>query len=259
MRRRDVLKLAAAVPALAGAGPAARGDSLRLLTEGWPNTFDPIGLGANRYAIGLHWNSYDRLLRFATVRKADGTLAEDPTKLEGELAEGWEVSADGREITLRLREGRALIAMRDHELAATSAGIEVRLLRLKAFGLSSSIAAVGGCLYAYYMTNVNAEYFNLNFAIQFIAMIIIGGMGSLGGALVGAAVWLLLPSVITGLIGEAGASGLAWAQVVGAHKPQLVNLTFGVMVVVLLLFAPGGVAGLGRGLWQKAMAARARR
>jgi len=105
MRRRDVLKLAAAVPALAGAGPAARGDSLRLLTEGWPNTFDPIGLGANRYAIGLHWNSYDRLLRFATVRKADGTLAEDPTKLEGELAEGWEVSADGREITLRLREG----------------------------------------------------------------------------------------------------------------------------------------------------------
>ncbi len=161
--------------------------------------------------------------------------------------------------TLRLREGRALIAMRDHELAATSAGIEVRLLRLKAFGLSSSIAAVGGCLYAYYMTNVNAEYFNLNFAIQFIAMIIIGGMGSLGGALVGAAVWLLLPSVITGLIGEAGASGLAWAQVVGAHKPQLVNLTFGVMVVVLLLFAPGGIAGLGRGLWQKAMAARARR
>jgi peptide/nickel transport system substrate-binding protein len=107
MRRRDVAKLAA-VLGLGGAVPAraqSRGESLRLLTEGWPNTFDPIGLGANRYAIGLHWNAYDRLLRFATGRRADGTLAEDPTRIEGELAEHWDVSEDGREITLVLRDG----------------------------------------------------------------------------------------------------------------------------------------------------------
>ncbi len=148
--------------------------------------------------------------------------------------------------TMRHREGRALLAMRDHELAATSAGIDVRILRLKAFGLSSSIAAMGGCLYAYYMTNVNAEFFSLNFAIQFIAMIIVGGMGSLGGALVGAALWLLLPSVISGVVTQAGSSGMAWAQAVGNHKPQIVNITFGLLVVLLLLFAPLGISGLAR-------------
>jgi branched-chain amino acid transport system permease protein len=157
----------------------------------------------------------------------------------------------GLRSTMRNREGRALVAMRDHELAATSAGIDVRVLRLKAFGMSSSIAAVGGCLYAYYMTNVTAEFFNLNFAIQFIAMIIVGGMGSLAGALVGAAVWLLLPSIISGLVTQAGTSGMAWAQVVSLHKPQIVNLSFGVLVVVLLLFAPQGLAGLVRRLWER--------
>ncbi|WP_137892415.1 branched-chain amino acid ABC transporter permease [Ramlibacter sp. 2FC] len=158
--------------------------------------------------------------------------------------------------SMRSREGRALLAMRDHELAATSAGIDVRVLRLKVFGLSSSIAAVAGCLYAYYMTNVNAEFFNLNFAIQFIAMIIIGGMGSLAGAAIGAALWLLLPAVITGFATQAGASGAAWAQFLSANKPQMVNLTFGVLVVLLLIFAPGGIAGLARQLRNKYLSGR---
>src|SRR5204862_5318160 len=78
--------------------------------------------------------------------------------------------------TLRSREGRALLAMRDHELAATAAGIDVRILRLKAFAFSSAVAAVAGVLFSYYLTTVSAEAFNINFAVQFVAMIIIGGM-----------------------------------------------------------------------------------
>jgi len=146
--------------------------------------------------------------------------------------------------TMRAREGRALLAMRDHELAATSVGIDVRILRLKAFGLSSSIAALAGCLYAYYMTNVNAEFFSLNFAIQFIAMIIVGGMGSLAGALVGAAVWLLLPSIITGLAAQAGNTTGLLRSVLVDHKPQLVQAIFGMLVILLLIFAPWGIAGM---------------
>ncbi len=145
--------------------------------------------------------------------------------------------------SLKSREGMALLAMRDHELAATSVGIDVRILRLKAFGLSSSIAAMAGCLYAYYMTNVNAEFFNLNFAIQFIAMIIVGGMGSLSGAAIGAAVWMLLPSIIGGIATQADTSWLAWAKWISLNKPQIVNLSFGLLLVVLLLFAPTGLAG----------------
>ncbi|MFP5340790.1 MAG: hypothetical protein ACLGIW_20300, partial [Gammaproteobacteria bacterium] len=91
---------------------------------------------------------------------------------------------------------------------------------------------------------VTSEFFSINFAIQFIAMIIVGGMGSLGGAAIGAALWLLLPAVITGFATQAGASGGGWAQLVSTNKPQIVNLTFGVLVVLLLIFAPGGLVGL---------------
>ncbi len=146
--------------------------------------------------------------------------------------------------TLRSREGRAMMAMRDHELAATAAGVDVRILRLKAFAFSSAIAAMAGVLYAYILSNVTSEFFGIQFAIQFIAMIIIGGMGSLAGSLVGAAVWLLLPSIITGFASQAGDSTGLLRSVLVEHKPQLVQVIFGLLVILLLIFAPGGIAGM---------------
>ena len=152
----------------------------------------------------------------------------------------------GLSSSLRAREGRVLMAMRDHELAATAAGVDVRILRLKAFGLSSAIAAMAGALFAHYLTNVTSEAFGISFAIQFIAMIIIGGMGSLAGSLVGAALWLLLPSVISGFASQAsGSTGIVRLLLV-ENRAQLVQLIFGMLVIVFLIFAPGGVAGLGR-------------
>ncbi len=145
--------------------------------------------------------------------------------------------------SLRTREGRALMAMRDHELSTTAVGVDVRILRLKTFAFSSAIASVAGALYAYYLTNVTAEIFGISFAIQFIAMIIIGGMGSLGGSLVGAAIWLLLPSIITGFAAQGGATGFF-----NDHRAQLVQVVFGTMVILLLIFAPGGIAQIGRQL-----------
>ena len=158
--------------------------------------------------------------------------------------------------SLQSREGRVLMAMRDHELATTSVGVDVRVLRLKAFALSSAIAAVAGALYAHYLSNATAETFGINFAIQFIAMIIIGGMGSLWGSLVGAALWLLLPSIITGFASQAGDStGLVRLLLVD-HKAQLVQLIFGMMVILLLIFVPGGIAGIGRQLRNRSLTKR---
>ena len=150
--------------------------------------------------------------------------------------------------TLHTREGRAMMAMRDHELATTAVGVDVRILRLKAFAFSSAIASVAGALYAYYLTNVTSEAFGINFAIQFIAMIIIGGMGSLAGSLVGAAVWLLLPSIITGFAAQAGDSTGIVRTLLVDHRAQLVQVIFGMMVILLLIFAPDGLAGIGRRL-----------
>ena len=146
------------------------------------------------------------------------------------------------------REGRAMRAMRDHELAATAAGVDVRILRLKAFAFSSAIASMAGALQAYFMSNITSEAFGLDFAIQFIAMIIIGGLGSLGGSLFGAAIWLLLPSILSGLTPPPSHVSGIWRSLLIDHKPQLVQGIFGLLIILLLIFAPGGVAGLGRTL-----------
>ena len=158
--------------------------------------------------------------------------------------------------TMRTREGRAMMAMRDHELATTAVGVDVRILRLKAFAFSSAIAAMAGALYAYILSNVTSEAFGIQFAIQFIAMIIIGGMGSLAGSLVGAAVWLLLPSIISGFASQAGdATGIVRLLLVD-HKAQLVQVIFGMLVILLLIFAPDGLAGIGRRIRNRLAARR---
>ncbi len=157
----------------------------------------------------------------------------------------------GLKNSLSTREGRVMMAMRDHELATTSVGVDVRVLRLKAFAFSSSIASMAGALYAYFMSNATSESFGINFAIQFIAMIIIGGMGSLGGALVGAALWLLLPSIITGFASQAGGSTGLVRLLLVENKAQLVQLIFGTLIILLLIFAPGGIAGIGQKLRQR--------
>ncbi len=148
--------------------------------------------------------------------------------------------------TLGLREGRAVLAMRDNELAAAASGIDVRMLRLKVFAFSSAIASLAGALQAYYFTSVSAEIYTLDTAIQFIAMIIVGGMGSIRGGIAGAVVWLLLPSVLVGTTVELKVLPGGVAQFLVGHQPQMVNLTFGVLVAVLLITAPGGLAGLAR-------------
>jgi branched-chain amino acid transport system permease protein len=153
--------------------------------------------------------------------------------------------------SLRSREGRMLMAMRDHELASTAVGADVRILRLKAVALSSAIASVAGGLQAYYLSNVTSEFFGITFAIQFIAMIIIGGMGSLRGSLVGAAMWLLLPSVITGFASQFSDSTGVTHLLLVEHRAQLVQVIFGLLIIVLLVFAPSGLAGIGRSIQER--------
>lgn len=148
---------------------------------------------------------------------------------------------------LSTREGRTLMAMRDHELAATAMGADVRILRLKAFAVSSAVAAVAGALYAYILSNATSESFGISFAIQFIAMIIIGGLGSLSGSLIGAAIWLLLPSIIAGVASQVGDGGVV-GSLLNSHRPQFVQMIFGMIVIVLLIFAPGGASDLFRKL-----------
>jgi peptide/nickel transport system substrate-binding protein len=111
MKRRDVLgtgimAIPAGYLAMRGIGPAfaqSRAETLRVLSDGVPNTFDPAGAGANRDANGFSWNVYARLLRFSRYPVAGEIYHYDYYTLEGEVAERWEVSPDGTSITFHIR------------------------------------------------------------------------------------------------------------------------------------------------------------
>lgn len=107
MNRRQFLAAAAAaglVPVPFARAQAAS-DVMRVVSEAGPNSFDSFSPGVNRQSIQITWNVYDRLLRFGWKDREDGTPAFDYFTLQGELAESWAVSEDGRAITLVIREG----------------------------------------------------------------------------------------------------------------------------------------------------------
>jgi peptide/nickel transport system substrate-binding protein len=81
----------------------SREDTLVVVTEYGPNSLDIQGLGANQPTHGPSWNIYDRLLTYDTKTLPDGTLSYDYTKVSPELAESWNIAADGMSVTFRLR------------------------------------------------------------------------------------------------------------------------------------------------------------
>lgn len=92
---------ATALPALRAAD--ARAETLLVVTSAGPNSMDIHGVGANRPAYGASWNLYDRLVSFGTKTLADGSKSYDYTKIVPELAQSWEISADGLTLTFKLR------------------------------------------------------------------------------------------------------------------------------------------------------------
>src|SRR6516225_1459403 len=94
---------------------------------------------------------------------------------------------------MRTRDGRALVAIRDHYLSAEIMGINLTKYRTLSFGIAAFFAGVAGALYAHYNQVVSNEGFGVDRSIIFLAMVIIGGLGSVMGTLLGAAFMVLLP------------------------------------------------------------------
>jgi branched-chain amino acid transport system permease protein len=140
---------------------------------------------------------------------------------------------------LRARSGRAWRAIRAHETVAEALGISIAGYKLLAFVISSAITAVAGALFAYYRGFVSVEAFSLFLTIQYLAMVIIGGMGSLLGALLGAAFVTIFPYIIeTGLLALPGAQ--RYASLLFA-----VNYAgFGLVMILFLIFEPLGLVGI---------------
>ena len=125
----------------------------------------------------------------------------------------------------RSRTARVLLAARDNEPAAQSFGISVLRARLQAFALSGSLAALAGALFAYQQTGVKAESYDVGTSLIVFSFTIIGGLGSVGGALCGFALLAALSLTLSG-------------------HPFWFAVITGLSGVVLLLVAPGGIAQL---------------
>lgn len=120
--------------------------------------------------------------------------------------------------------GRALVAIREDELAASCMGIPVVQVKLCAFGISSFIAGLAGAVFAAKQTIVTPDSFDFILSVLILAMVVLGGMGNIWGAALGALVLGLLPEVLRGF---------------AAYR----MLIFGVLMILVMIFRPQGILG----------------
>ncbi len=120
------------------------------------------------------------------------------------------------------RIGRALRAIHDSEVAARVMGVNARLLKVQIFTVSAFISAVAGSLYAHTMTFIAPASFGFNFSVELVTMVIIGGLGSIYGSFLGAAILTLLPEFLRVF-----------------HDFDIV--IYGLMLILMTMFMPGGL------------------
>jgi branched-chain amino acid transport system permease protein len=129
----------------------------------------------------------------------------------------------------RTRTGRALLAIRESEIAAQASGVPVARYKTIAFGLSAFYTGVAGGLFAFVVGFLSPDAFDVFLSVDFVVMIIVGGLGSVPGSIAGAAVVTVLHD------------SLAAFQ---NYRP----LIFGVILVACMLFMPGGITSAARAL-----------
>ena len=142
---------------------------------------------------------------------------------------------------LRSRTGRALIAIRDHDVVAEALGIPVRQHKLAAFVISSTLTSIAGSVLAYYRGFVSIEAFTLYLTIDYVAMVIIGGMGSMLGVVLGAAFVVSFPHVIEALV-----RSIPWSQAIANEIFAVNYAAFGLIMILFLVFEPLGLVGIWR-------------
>lgn len=246
------LPLAAVIGAVVGAivGPFAlrlRGNYLAIVS---------LGL----VFIGIHiWNNFESVTggsqgigggRAADVGPVDfANLEIAGTSYTVEQSYFWLVWALVAILALvaknivRSRPGRAMQAVRDRDMAAAVIGVNLARYKVGAFALSSAYAAVCGALYGSYYDYVTVDQWNLFLSIQFIAIIIVGGVGTIFGSVLGAVFIAGIPPLI-----EDSADRIPLVSTItgegGLSIESFNQLLFGVVIILFLMLEPHGLAGL---------------
>jgi branched-chain amino acid transport system permease protein len=160
---------------------------------------------------------------------------------------------------LRSPTGRAFVAIRDSETAARSMGVNVALYKVKSFAISAGITGFAGVLFAHKLSFISPEMFTLQLSIEFIIVILIGGIFSLHGAVLGAIFLVMIDPFLTylkddmpGMIaaaaaalgaGSARAAHIQDAVAAFASANGLKGAIYGIIIVLFVLFEPLGLYG----------------
>jgi branched-chain amino acid transport system permease protein len=139
---------------------------------------------------------------------------------------------------VRSRMGRAFVAIRDRDLSAEIIGINLFRYKLSAFAISSFYAGVAGALWVTFLKVVTPDHFPFILSIQYLAMIIVGGLGSVLGSIFGAVFITLTPELLNYL-----------SEIVKMYAPgheeifvPMKEVIFGLLIVLFLIFEPRGLA-----------------
>jgi len=136
---------------------------------------------------------------------------------------------------LRSPTGRAMIAIRDSEVAAQAMGVSLPRYKTMAFAMSAFFTGVAGSLYAHKLTFINPESFTILLSIELLAMVIIGGLGSIHGAIYGTIFVIFLPQLII--------MTKDYLPRYIAEQTGLETFLYGLMIILFILFEPMGIYG----------------
>lgn len=171
------------------------------------------------------------------------------TKSQGYFWLCWAVAAFCAVLArnlLRSRQGRAMMAVRDRDLSSEIIGVRQMYTKTWAFAVSGAFASLAGALYASYLGNVQPASFGLDFSILFIVMIVIGGVGSVQGSVLGAIAVASLRDVVRS--GEGLLSHVPLVQLDPAKRgltlDALSSIIYGLLLVLFLVYFPTGLGGL---------------
>jgi len=137
----------------------------------------------------------------------------------------------------RTSVGRAFVAIRDHDIAAEVIGVDPARYKVLAFAVSSAFVGLAGALTAYWTQILTWERFTLDVSILYLAMIIVGGLGTISGSIYGAAFMIAIPAYLDQLSLRVSAD-----SILATDLPAIKLLIFGLTIVLFLIFEPRGLA-----------------
>jgi branched-chain amino acid transport system permease protein len=127
--------------------------------------------------------------------------------------------------------GRILRAIREDEMAALAVGKDINRYKIIVFVIGAFFAGIAGSLYAHYITFIDPSSFTVMESITILLMVVFGGMGSIGGSFVGAAVLVILPEM------------LRFVGMPSSIAAPLRQMLYGLLLIVLMLYRPQGILG----------------